>query len=307
MTDDAPRSSSSLAGRSPAALPVDLLGGWAGLDPTVLGLAQWPDHVDAGAWQRLFGRPPRGVLVLVDEQVGESHGQLRALPLLRALGVTRFTFADGWRGLDLAPFEWRYVGRDSRVDDLVGALPVCQFVSQRIEDASDGDAAYKLLRAHERAGPDALLIYVVDTPAFTCRRDPGGKSFVDEHQLATPRAYRPLAERFAHAHGLGAGEAMRSYNLLWQGLSRFVSGGVAVRRLEDVLSLLHHGAGSPIVPLYEHLCDLAGPEADADAVRRGLRSWIDRDITRVLDEVVLSLRRVGFRSGQVRAHIAGRE
>lgn len=85
----------------------------------------------------LLGRPPHGLFILIDEHVGRSHRQLRSLPLIRALGVPRFTFANGWRGLDLVPDSWCRVADDTTPDSLVDSFPLCHLLSQAIENASD--------------------------------------------------------------------------------------------------------------------------------------------------------------------------
>src|SRR4051812_6211948 len=86
---------------------------WQGISAETVGLRSWPDSLDENSWQGLFGQPPTGIFVLVDESVGARWGQLRCVPLLRSLGVVRFTFAHAWRGLDLVPYEWVRVAEDT--------------------------------------------------------------------------------------------------------------------------------------------------------------------------------------------------
>ncbi len=242
----------SPAGRTP----------WAGLPAPVVGAEQWPITIDADTWQRLFGRPPHGVFVIVDEQVGKSHGQLRSLPLLRALGLTRFTFANGWRGFELVPYEWYRLAVDSDWEGIDGLVPICQVISQEMEDRSPGDIAYALLQAYRRAGPESLLVYVVDSARFSRARDPQARSFVDEHELPMPIEYERLAERFVRMRQIAVGQPLISFNIAWHGLAAFRRAEGPARHLAELLDFTNHIAASPLWDLYAALCRLGGDDAD---------------------------------------------
>jgi hypothetical protein len=222
--------------------------------------------------------------------------------MLRSLGITRFSFIDAWRGLDLVPYEWRRIAEDTTASELSGQFPICQIVSQSIEDHSSGDAVYTLLQAREMAGPEALLVYIFDTDRFARRKDLQVRPFIDEHDLPLPRDYQQLVHSYLAMRPAGSLAPLLSFNTAWQGLAAGCKPGVSPRRLEDILDPRNHRSNSPIWDLYEHLCDVAGPEADADEVKRVLRHWIDRDVTRTLGRVTLALQRFGYDRAQVRRY-----
>jgi hypothetical protein len=265
---------------------------WHGLAPETLGLANWPNEVRPDRWRALFGLPPEGVFVITDAQVAMPHGQLRALPLLRALGITRFTFVETWSGLDLAPFDWFHVGEQTEATDLCRFLPACQIIPQAIEDESPGDACYKLWLARESCAR-GLVVYVFDQATFTRARGRQVRSFVDEHEVSRVFDYSALADRFA-AVELGPDPEPVSGNLLWRGLRRFLRTGAEAPQLRELIDFERHRVDSPIWALYEHLCERAGPLADTAALRRALRPWMDRDVTSAVDRVMEGLRRVNF-------------
>jgi hypothetical protein len=266
----------------------------------VLGQESWPESTDERLFARVIGREPYGVIVIVDPQTGETHGQLRSLSLMRALGVRRFSFANGWRGLDLVPYDWVRIASDTTHDELVDAFPICQVVSQAMEDNSDGDATGKLFRAWQDAGPDALLVLVVDTDTFARKLDPQVRSFVDEHELPMPLPYEPLARKYIRQVHLAPGQPIVSHNLAWHGLSAWRRANEPVQQLEDVLNIGQHRSDSPLWDLYAHLCELAGDGADTEKVRDGARHWIDNQITRASSQLVLWVQRFSFDPGQVR-------
>lgn len=269
------------------------------LPASTLCLPAWPTDVDDCTWRALFGRSPGGVFVLVDSQLAESHGQLRALPFLRALGIERFSFVDSWRGLSMVPFEWYRIAEDTRPRDLINDFPICQLVSQEIEDRSPSDATYKLLRAREMAGPGALLVFVFDTTLFARRQDIQVRPFVDEYDLRMPQDYAAYARSYLARNPIAHEQPLLSLNLAWQGLAAFRHNATPARHLEEILNPRNHRAGSPIWEWYEHLCDFAGPTEDADLIRQALRRWIDVDVSRAVDQVILSLQRFNFSRQQV--------
>lgn len=264
-----------------------------------MGLDCWPGAIDPAGWKAVFGREPRGVLVLADPQVGETHGQLRSVALLRALGVTRFTFASGWRGLELVPYEWRYVGPETTAADLAEALPLCQVVSQDIENTSPGDAVFRVLSAQRRAGPESLVVYVFDSETFSRRLDPQVRSFVDEHNLMRPMGVDAAVRRYEEWRGIRTDSTMASANLVLRGLARFMLPGRGYNRLEWVVNPANHTAASPLWDLYAHLCDVVGPDGDTRTARDILREWVDDEITRTVNEVVRWLGRFDYRRDQV--------
>jgi hypothetical protein len=91
--------------------------------------------VNETLWQAIFGRSPQGVFIIIDPRLRESYGQLRALPLVRRLGLETFTFTTSWRGFDLAPFRYRVINQHTSTDELAPELPIAQFIAQSTDQA----------------------------------------------------------------------------------------------------------------------------------------------------------------------------
>lgn len=159
----------SMSGNSGEREPASI--DWTRVPAATLVLAQWLDAVDERYWKQMLGRRPAEIFALDDAQVGASQGQLRALSLLRALGVTTFTLARGWQDLALARSPWQRMVADTLPAALIIAFPLCHTLSQENEHLAEGDVVGTILQAHELAVPEALLIFVFDTPRFAPKRD----------------------------------------------------------------------------------------------------------------------------------------
>jgi hypothetical protein len=108
------------------------------------------------------------VLVVYDEVLGQDRGgQLRSLPLLRALGLERFTYNFAWNRYGYAFCEYTYVHLDaSSVYDRIEA-PLCQVVDQGTEEMSEHDVTLRLLGSEAFAPASPLVL--VTAPNFKLR------------------------------------------------------------------------------------------------------------------------------------------
>lgn len=254
-------------------------------------------------WRKVLGTDPQGILVIVDPQVGQPRGQLRALPLLRALGLARYTFASGWRGLPLIDFEYRVVHAGTTVEELIDAFPICQFVSQEIELASEGEATKKLLMAHRRRSDNPLLVYVFDSERFILRTSLGSKSFIDEYEIQHVIGYHRLFAQYCAEVGypVPAIAPDISLNLALHRLAWERERDKHVRRLGDLFDLSLLSPESEIWSWLEYLVALPGIEDDDQVLAAQLRSWIDTDITRTCRRFMEILQRFNFSPEKMRA------
>jgi hypothetical protein len=269
-------------------------GGWLGFRPETVALTDWPGSVRVDAWLQAIGRNLADVLVLIDPQVGQSHGQLRSLPLIRALGIERFSYPAGWRGLELVPHKWVRLAEDTPMHALDMSAPLCQIVSQSIEDHSAGDAAHKLLQTWRQTNRATSLVFVFDRGVFARRRGATVRSFADDYELPLPIPYDQVLARYVRTFGPAAEHSFVSSNLAFHGLMNYVRPEVPIRHLYELLNVNAHVADSPLWDLYEHLCEVAGPNADAARIREVVRSWLDEGISRTSDQIVLWLQRFNF-------------
>lgn len=257
----------------------------------------------AETWQRVVGCSPQGIVVIIDPQVGNSFGQLRALPLLRELGLEIFTFASGWRGLPMVDYKYKVIHAGTAPNNIVDALPICQFVSQEIELASESEATKKLLMAYQQRSDEPLLVYVIDSEKFILRTSVGSKSFVDEYEIQHVIAYPRLFARYSAELGypvpaVGAGVSL---NLALHRLAWERDRDEHVRRLGDLFDVSLLSPESRLWDWLEYLVVLPGVEDSDQPLVAALRSWIDTDITRVSRRLMELLQRFNFTLDKIRA------
>lgn len=257
-------------------------------------------------WRAVFGYPPEGVFVIIDPQVGEPRGQLRALPLLSALGLTRFTFVSTWRSFDLVPYEYVLIHENMEALDLDGVFPICQFVSQEIELTSSSNVTKKLLMAQRAMGGSGLLVYVIDSERFMLRGSVGTKTFIDEYILNRTISYTRLFARYYEFLGrpfavvsMGLTLNFALHQLAWE-----LHDETLLRRLSDLFDFRRLGPDSWAWDLLERLARLPEIREDESALYSVLRPWVDHDITSIGRRLYDKLQEFNFESSKIRAERA---
>lgn len=258
--------------------------------------------VNLEAWQQVFGYPPEGVFVIVDPQVGESRGQLRALPLLVEMGLQRFTFASGWRTFDLVPFDYLPIHENISARELTSSFPICQFVSQTIELSSPSDVARKLLMAQKTNGT-GLLVYVIDSEQFMLRGSLATKSFIDEYVLKRTFSYQRLFTRYYGylGHSLTTLSADLTLNLAFHRLAWELQEETLLRRLGDLFDFGRLPPSSWGWDLLERLAGVTEIREDEGVIPRLLHAWVDRDITRIGRRLFDKLQEFNFELTKIQA------
>lgn len=262
-------------------------------------------------WLEFFGYPPHGIFVIIDPQVGETRGQLRALPLLAALGLTRFTFVSNWHSFDLVPYKYVSIHDGKTVDDLDGVFPMCQFVSQVVEWASPSDVTKKLLMAHRAGHGKELLVYVVDSEQFMLRDSVRTKTFIDEFVLRRTLSYSRLFARYYEMMGqpLAVISASLTLNLAFHQLAWELHEDTLLRRLSDLFDFRRLGPQSWAWDLLERLARIPNVREDESVLYDQLRPWVDHDITWIGRRLYDKLQEFNFEPSKIaaeRARLAAR-
>lgn len=242
-------------------------------------------------WVELMGDEPRGLFVIVDDQVGKPRGQLRALALLTELGITHVTYNKAWH-TDLRPVPFMYhklaPGRAEVILAENGHL--AQIISQETLDLSAFSFTAELIRLAMRpvqARP--LVVIVCDRQKLVLPGNIDGKSIFEENsrvaQEVIPLSYRTLYRRYLRStaspirqnltenpyfHRL-AGELRRA------GWNRF-------DRLSDLFAL--NADGFPLTPMVRALAEyfLADPDRrealeysqGPPFIQAEMRGWLER-------------------------------
>lgn len=259
-----------------------------------------------GLWQTLFGYPPEGVFVIVDPQVGEQRGQLRALPLLTTLGLQRFTFVSTWRSFDLVPYEYLSIHEGKTAGDLDAAFPICQFISQTVERTSTSDVAKKLLMAQRAKSGRDLLVYVIDSEQFMLRESVKTKTFIDEYLLKRTISYERLFVRYYEFLGrpLAVLSTSLTLNLALHQLAWEIHDETLLRRLSDLFDFKRLKPESWAWELLERLAPIPDVRENESALHNLLRPWVDHDITWIGRRLYDKLQEFNFEPAKIRAERA---
>lgn len=247
-------------------------------------------------WRSIFGLPPQGVFVIIDARLKESYGQLRALPLLRRLGVKTFTFTSTWRGLDIVPYRYRVINEQTQVDGLIDEFPMVQFIAQSTADRSSSDASRKLLMAQRSHSGNPLLVFVLDSEQFMLPDSLGTKTFIDEYELTNVYGYDSLFSRFCQQVGYPppAMGADKSLNLMLHHLAWTMGDETLLTRLADLFNYSKVPPGSWGWDLLKQLTHQSNIRQNDRMIHKLLRPWIDSDISRVTSRLLSTLQQFNF-------------
>lgn len=252
--------------------------------------------IKADLWLSIFGLPPEGTFVIIDSRLVESYGQLRALPLLRRLGIINFTFTSSWRGLEIVPYQYRVINEQTIVDNLIDDFPIAQFISQRTADRSMSDASRKLLMAQQEREDSPLLVFVLESERFMLPDSLGTKSFVDEYDLKNVYAYEKIFTNFCRQKGYPppAMSADRSLNLMLHHLAWTIGDQTLLTRLANLFDYTRIPPTSWGWELLRQLCIQPNIRQDDRVIQQLLRPWIDSDFTRVCSRLLATLQQFDF-------------
>lgn len=247
-------------------------------------------------WRSIFGLFPHGVFIIIDPRLSEPYGQLRALPLLRRLGLVNFTFTSTWRGLDIVPYRYRVINEKVGPDDLVNDFPVTQFISQSTADRSTSEASRKLLMAQRNQSGNPLLVYVLDSERFMLPGSLGTKTFLDEYELTNIYRYETVFTKFCRQSGYPAPAVGidKSLNLMLHHLAWTVGDQTLLTRLADLFNYSKIPSDSWGWELLKQLAQQPNIRQSDQIIYQLLRPWIDSDISRVSTRLLATLQQFNF-------------
>jgi hypothetical protein len=239
------------------------------------------------------------VSVLIDPQVGkcavtQEHGQLRALPLLKEIGIRNFTFVDTWKKYDLVDFNYLKFG-DKIIQSSV--FPICQFINQETELMSGLDTTERLLE-YVLSSSNLHLVLVLDSSSFRLKNNQDGKPMIEDWDLSLSSFdYITLFANFLkNSEKEPAISLTQTTNLVFHEMADTYLEvfGERPKRLSDLFRfdrLPYDSYGWKI------LASLANREAQLECdtyVYNCFRSWVETDITRIVDYVVEGLQICSF-------------
>lgn len=247
-------------------------------------------------WLSIFGLPPQGVFVIIDPRLSESYGQLRALPLLRRLGIENFTFTSTWQALDIVPYRYRVINEKVSANDLQGDFPIAQFIAQSTADRSTSDASRKLLMAQRNHPGQPLLVYVLEAERFMLPDSLGTKTFIDEYELTDIYDYESIFTRFCQQVGYPppAMGTDKSMNLMMHHLAWTMGDQTLLTRLADLFNYSKMPATSWGWDLLKQLTQQSDIRQSDRAIHQLLRPWIDSDISHVCSRLLATLHQFNF-------------
>ncbi|HYG57733.1 MAG TPA: hypothetical protein VD902_06660 [Symbiobacteriaceae bacterium] len=272
-------------------------------------------------WQQVIGRPPEGLHIIIDEQVGEGRGGLRSLVLLRALGCRNFTFLRTWQAT-YEPVDYNYVllRPESGVEELLSRGHLVQILTQETEWYSPhGFTADLLFTTLSAPRPHPLMVLVLDTQSFHLKGTTDGKSLIENFGLRQRGVgiyhYADLYYRYRQL-ALPGNELSDGLtkNLWFHRLAAELKAGGWTRfgRLTDLLRFTDRDY--PLTPTMRHLLDyyLGDPdrisllEAEGpEYVRKQMKPWMEEGEVLAVARTVwwgcnvidYDLRRITERSG----------
>jgi hypothetical protein len=241
------------------------------------------------------------VLVVYDDVLASQRGgQLRSLPLLRALGLERFTYNYAWNRYGYrfcAQRRHEYVHLDAACDYAHVKAPLCQIVDQGTEEMSEHDVTLRLLGS-EAFTPERPLVLVTE-PNFKLRGVQEVKSLAEARGYPILSYREELLGRPGLLASLGVDERELTYELL-EKTGNFVLLDAASRlyrltgrRARSVAELFAGGPDQVRAIGLWHLVEQIDESVLADPARTQsylldcLRPWIEYGSrTRVKDRLV---------------------
>jgi len=251
--------------------------------------------------------------VIVDEVVGApdnrpERAQLRALPMILELGIRKFTFVDTWFRYKLVDFEYWKFGTES-VD--VGANSLCQFISQDVEFHSDFEITKHLLNK-TLGTKGSMLVLVLDSAKFCLKDNQDEKPMIEDWDLtALTFEYEKLFPKYLKLVGIDDPPIplTETRNMVFHRMAKLHSDtlGRRPRRLAELFEY-------EVIPSQSYAWEILKSFANKTAqmefhpyIHQCLRSWVEKDITRIAEQMLETLQRCQFDPRKVEKLRADRE
>jgi hypothetical protein len=237
------------------------------------------------------------IVVLVDPQVGKGRGrgQLRALPFIRELGIDNFTFVDTWSMYRLVNFKYLKFG-DELVKDMV--FPLCQFISEEIENMSDLNITENLLNS-VLANSEFKLVLVVDSSSFCLKNNQDGKPMIEDWDLSDSTFdYDFIFSDYLKSINIckPAIPFSQTRNLIFHEMAQNHLNvlGEKPNRLASLFDYENIPTKSYAWKILRSFANIKTQNECHPYVHKSLRSWVETDSTRITDNIMDALQRCNF-------------
>jgi len=235
------------------------------------------------------------IVVLIDPQVGRGRGQLRALPMVKELGIDNFTYIDNWLVYKLLDFNYLKFG-----DNLVGkeVFPLCQFISQEIETMSNLHIMEELLNSLLSIDKTQFVL-VLDSPSFCLKNNQDGKPMIEDWDLSDSTfEYKFIFLDYLKSIGLNkpAISLVQTCNLIFHKMAQ-IHLNVLGEKPKRLAALFDYEIVPAASYAWEILKSFANKKTQFEChsyVQNSLRSWVESDATRITDNIVYALQRCSF-------------
>ena len=237
-------------------------------------------------------------IVIYDPQLEErgkrERAQLRSLPLLIELGLSRFLYDDLWNR-EFQLIEHEYVSPKA-VDPAGTSFPLGHLVtSQQLlprheqeftyEDISQADVTWELCRSASRNGVEYVLVCDTDCPQIPSRTPVAGRSVSDQFNAVT-YDYEKLMHEYIREYVDSKLPLKYSKNLYLHRISEYhAQHGAPAKTIPELFEYDRAPANSPVWhPLrffIEHKLGDFLDESEAH-ITNALRSWIEWDDTETI-------------------------
>jgi len=236
--------------------------------------------------------PPGCYNLIIDSQVGKNLGMLRALPLIKRLGHTRFTFVYKWHKLSFPLTSYEYVQAHK---NLQGKQLVC-ITNQRIETKS-----YSIKDILHRVTSQKIGNFnlVVDRKDFVVRgwlRPVADLRHVqyDYKNLSKDYELRVFGKNFK-------GILRETENVLFQEMA-WVYHLITGKHAKKIEKLFIFDKETCLLPSWDILINLARVKTTQfDRIKLGFSFWVEktRALERISDKIWTALREFNYDAREI--------
>lgn len=275
-------------------------------------------------WQQLFGNLPEGIHLIVDPYVGSPNrradrAQLRIIPFLSRLGITRFTFPDIWKKYDL--IEYEYVKLHDNVATATASLgsisagyeqtnvnipfPLCQIISKEIEQRSPYDITKNLIYQSQKRNNQSseLFILVVDSDGFYLKDNQDQKPLVEDLDLTDNIAFfeKIFLKYFFMIDKEPVLSTSETMNLFFHemALDQYELTGAKPKRLRDLFDYENIPSVSKAWNMLKDFANLKTELEFDNYLRECMRSWVESDVGGIVNNMITALQKCQFNAGKI--------
>lgn len=252
-------------------------------------------------------------LMIVDPRVGkptghEERAQLRSVPMLRDIGIKRYTYSAVWHP-DVKLVDYKY---QSLSEEESGQIkpPFCQIISQAVEDHSSSDLTRRLLQRDM----DEPIILVTDQDTFSLKDAHGGRTVKEDfgfHVLDYDKIFQNYLRNIIGIEPPAIGLSITKNAVYHKIAATHKEHGVEVNTIADLFDYSIAPAESQVWDILIEFCQERESvlEGFDKYVRQNLRPWTERgEVGDITTSILDALQQCDFNPDSVkdyRSHHAG--